>query len=120
MDPNSICRKTKRLAGKQAELCQLEPEIVQEVAKGTKLGVRECQYQFRFRRWNCTSHSKYFGKILQQGKASTHSAFHLPKSLQPPGHAPPQDSWSRVWAGKPLCVCVCVQGVAQCSPVQSY
>lgn len=70
MDPNSICRKTKRLAGKQAELCQLEPEIVQEVAKGTKLGVRECQYQFRFRRWNCTSHSKYFGKILQQGKAS--------------------------------------------------
>lgn len=71
MDPNSICRKTKRLAGKQAELCQLEPEIVQEVAKGTKLGVRECQYQFRFRRWNCTSHSKYFGKILQQGKAST-------------------------------------------------
>ncbi|XP_048342716.1 protein Wnt-6-like isoform X1 [Sphaerodactylus townsendi] len=66
MDPNSICRKTKRLAGKQAELCQTEPEIVQEVAKGARLGVRECQYQFRFRRWNCTSHSKYFGKILQQ------------------------------------------------------
>ncbi|KFP84325.1 Protein Wnt-6, partial [Apaloderma vittatum] len=80
MDPNSICRKTKRLAGKQAELCQLEPEIVQEVAKGTKLGVRECQYQFRFRRWNCTSHSKYFGKILQQGKASTSSASHLSKA----------------------------------------
>ncbi|CAI5762782.1 protein Wnt-6 isoform X1 [Podarcis lilfordi] len=66
MDPNSICRKTKRLAGKQAELCQTEPEIMQEVAKGARLGVRECQYQFRFRRWNCTSHSKYFGKILQQ------------------------------------------------------
>jgi len=80
MDPNSICRKTKRLAGKQAELCQLEPEIVQEVAKGTKLGVRECQYQFRFRRWNCTSHSKYFGKILQQGKAGDSLASHLPKS----------------------------------------
>ncbi|XP_015263358.1 PREDICTED: protein Wnt-6 [Gekko japonicus] len=70
MDPNSICRKTKRLAGKQAELCQTEPEIVQEVAKGARLGVRECQYQFRFRRWNCTSHSKYFGKILQQGFCS--------------------------------------------------
>ncbi|XP_023786227.1 protein Wnt-6 [Cyanistes caeruleus] len=94
MDPNSICRKTKRLAGKQAELCQLEPEIVQEVAKGTKLGVRECQYQFRFRRWNCTSHSKYFGKILQQGKASASSASHFPKRPQP-GHAPPWDSSSR-------------------------
>uniref|UniRef100_A0A8C3TJN7 Protein Wnt n=1 Tax=Chelydra serpentina TaxID=8475 RepID=A0A8C3TJN7_CHESE len=67
MDPNSICRKTKRLAGKQAELCQTEPDIVQEVAKGARLGVRECQFQFRFRRWNCTSHTKYFGKILQQG-----------------------------------------------------
>uniref|UniRef100_A0A452HDJ5 Protein Wnt n=1 Tax=Gopherus agassizii TaxID=38772 RepID=A0A452HDJ5_9SAUR len=43
----------------QAELCQTEPDIVQEVAKGAKLGVRECQYQFRFRRWNCTSHSKF-------------------------------------------------------------
>ncbi|KAJ3614780.1 hypothetical protein NHX12_018350 [Muraenolepis orangiensis] len=67
MDPNSICRKTKRLAGKQAELCQTQPEIVSEVAKGARLGVRECQFQFRYRRWNCTSHNKYFGKVLQQG-----------------------------------------------------
>ncbi|XP_059583528.1 protein Wnt-6 [Alligator mississippiensis] len=66
MDPNSICRKARRLAGKQAELCQTEPEIVQEAARGARLGVRECQHQFRFRRWNCTSHSKYFGRILQQ------------------------------------------------------
>uniref|UniRef100_A0A8C6UYC1 Protein Wnt n=1 Tax=Neogobius melanostomus TaxID=47308 RepID=A0A8C6UYC1_9GOBI len=57
MDPNSICRKAKRLAGKQAELCQTQPEIVSEVAKGARLGVRECQYQFRYRRWNCTSHN---------------------------------------------------------------
>uniref|UniRef100_A0AAQ4QHI6 Protein Wnt n=1 Tax=Gasterosteus aculeatus aculeatus TaxID=481459 RepID=A0AAQ4QHI6_GASAC len=55
MDPNSICRKAKRLPGKQAELCQTQPEIVSEVAKGA-----------RYRRWNCTSHNKYFGKILQQ------------------------------------------------------
>ncbi|XP_047227529.1 protein Wnt-6 [Girardinichthys multiradiatus] len=66
MDPNSICRKAKRLAGKQAELCQTQPEIVSEVAKGARLGIRECQYQFRYRRWNCTSHNKYFGKVLQQ------------------------------------------------------
>lgn len=71
MDPNSICRKTKRLAGKQAELCQSQPEIINEVIKGAKLGVRECHYQFRFRRWNCTSHNKYFGKVLQQGQILT-------------------------------------------------
>uniref|UniRef100_A0A8C5HS94 Protein Wnt n=1 Tax=Gouania willdenowi TaxID=441366 RepID=A0A8C5HS94_GOUWI len=59
----SICRKAKRLAGKQAELCQTQPEIVSEVAKGARLGVRECQYQFRYRRWNCTSHNKYFENL---------------------------------------------------------
>lgn len=94
MDPNSICRKTKRLAGKQAELCQTQPEIVNEVAKGTKLGVRECQYQFRFRRWNCTSQNKYFGKILQQGEffPSWSKRIHCLKSL-----SKLNQSLSRLW-----------------------
>lgn len=77
MDPNTICRKAKRLAGKQAELCQTQPEIVREVAKGARLGVRECQYQFRYRRWNCTSHNKYFGKILQQGEGWQNGTLYL-------------------------------------------
>lgn len=68
MDPTSICRKARRLAGRQAELCQEEPEVVAELARGARLGVRECQFQFRFRRWNCSSHSKAFGRILQQGQ----------------------------------------------------
>lgn len=68
MDPTSICRKARRLAGRQAELCQTEPEVVAELARGARLGVRECQFQFRFRRWNCSSHSKAFGRILQQGQ----------------------------------------------------
>ncbi|XP_025785817.1 protein Wnt-6 [Puma concolor] len=68
MDPTSICRKARRLAGRQAELCQAEPEVVAELARGARLGVRECQFQFRFRRWNCSSHSKAFGRILQQGR----------------------------------------------------
>lgn len=68
MDPTSICRKARRLAGRQAELCQAEPEVVAELARGARLGIRECQFQFRFRRWNCSSHSKAFGRILQQGQ----------------------------------------------------
>lgn len=35
---------------------------------GARLGVRECQFQFRFGHWNCSSHSKAFGRILQQGQ----------------------------------------------------
>uniref|UniRef100_A0A665V7C3 Protein Wnt n=1 Tax=Echeneis naucrates TaxID=173247 RepID=A0A665V7C3_ECHNA len=52
---SEIVVSPNRLAGKQAELCQTQPEIVSEVAKGARLGVRECQYQFRYRRWNCTT-----------------------------------------------------------------
>ncbi|XP_042558808.1 protein Wnt-6-like [Clupea harengus] len=66
MDHNSICRKTRRLGGKHAELCQSQPEIVQEVVKGARLGMRECQHQFRHHRWNCTNQSRSLGKILQQ------------------------------------------------------
>ncbi|KAG9277650.1 protein Wnt-6-like [Astyanax mexicanus] len=66
MDANSICRRSKPPGGAHAELCQTKPEIIQEVAKGARLGMRECQHQFRQHRWNCSSHSKSLGKILQQ------------------------------------------------------
>ncbi|XP_056607470.1 protein Wnt-6 isoform X2 [Triplophysa dalaica] len=66
MDPNSICRRTRPLLGRHADLCQSHPEIIQEVAKGARLGMRECQHQFQNNRWNCTSKSKNLAKILQQ------------------------------------------------------
>ncbi|XP_076158790.1 protein Wnt-6-like [Alosa pseudoharengus] len=66
MDHNSICRKTRRVGGKHAELCQSQPEIVQEVVKGARMGMRECQHQFHQHRWNCTNQSKSLAKILQQ------------------------------------------------------
>lgn len=72
MDPNSICRRSKPSGGANNELCQTQPEIIQEVAKGARLGMRECQHQFRHHRWNCTGHGKNLGKILQQGKAHFH------------------------------------------------
>ncbi|XP_060774964.1 protein Wnt-6 isoform X3 [Neoarius graeffei] len=66
MDPNSICRRSKPAGGAYSELCQTQPEIIQEVAKGARLGIRECQHQFHHQRWNCTGHGKSLGKILQQ------------------------------------------------------
>lgn len=68
MDPNSICRRTKSAGGEYTELCQTQPEIIKEVAKGARLGIRECQHQFRHQRWNCTGQGKSLGKILQQGE----------------------------------------------------
>ncbi|KAB5584438.1 hypothetical protein PHYPO_G00107520 [Pangasianodon hypophthalmus] len=66
MDPNSICRRSKPAGGAYTELCQTQPELIREVAKGARLGIRECQHQFRHQRWNCTGHGKSLGKILQQ------------------------------------------------------
>ncbi|KAK2857620.1 hypothetical protein Q7C36_005539 [Tachysurus vachellii] len=66
MDPNSICRRSKPAGGAYTELCQTQPEIIQKVAKGARLAIRECQHQFRYQRWNCTGHGKSLGKILQQ------------------------------------------------------
>ncbi|GAA6066750.1 protein Wnt-6 [Tachysurus ichikawai] len=69
MDPNSICRRSKPAGGAYTELCQTQPEIIQKVAKGARLAIRECQHQFRYQRWNCTGHGKSLGKILQQGES---------------------------------------------------
>lgn len=68
MDPNSICRRSKPTGGAYTELCQTQPEIIKEVAKGARLGIRECQHQFRHQRWNCTGQGKSLGKIMQQGE----------------------------------------------------
>ncbi|XP_076848772.1 protein Wnt-6 [Brachyhypopomus gauderio] len=64
-DPNSICQRAKppRL---YATMCHSQPEIVQEVARGARLGARECQHQFHHQRWNCTSHGRSLGKLLLQ------------------------------------------------------
>lgn len=40
-----------------------------EIIKGINMGFRECEYQFRSRRWNCTSIRKSMRKILMKGKS---------------------------------------------------
>ncbi|XP_063411834.1 protein Wnt-6-like [Mytilus trossulus] len=66
MDPNSICRKSRRLAGKQREICRKEIEIVEEVANGAKIALAECQYQFRHRKWNCTTAKRSLDRVIRQ------------------------------------------------------
>ncbi|XP_077997791.1 protein Wnt-6-like [Glandiceps talaboti] len=63
LERNRICKKSRRLAGKQKDMC---PDFVEEVIKGTKLGTGECQHQFKNRRWNCSTSNNSFGKILLQ------------------------------------------------------
>lgn len=68
MDPMLVCKKTRRLKGKLADICRKEPSLLKEIAKGVQVGTRECQYQFRNRRWNCTTVRRSLKKILLRGK----------------------------------------------------
>lgn len=70
LDPGRICRKTRRLRGKQALICKKEPEVVTAIGEGSKLGIMECQHQFRFRRWNCTTAKRSLKKVLMRGKTT--------------------------------------------------
>lgn len=40
---------------------------MKEITKGINLGFKECEYQFKNRRWNCTTQKKYMRKILIRG-----------------------------------------------------
>ena len=44
---------------KQRKLCMLHDDLIQEVALGAKNAYRECGYQFRWRRWNCSTKQNY-------------------------------------------------------------
>ena len=63
------------LRRKQRRLVRDNPGVLAAVARGLKLAVDECQYQFRDRRWNCPTsdflkEKNIFGKIVQIGESS--------------------------------------------------
>ncbi|XP_050482067.1 protein Wnt-6-like isoform X3 [Bombus huntii] len=71
MDPMLICKKTRRLKGKMADICRKEPSLLKEIARGVQVGTKECQYQFRNRRWNCTTMRRSLRKILLRDTRET-------------------------------------------------
>ena len=50
--------------------CRDSKSILDVVRHGAGLALDECQYQFRDRRWNCTTFNdtQAFGKVLQISK----------------------------------------------------
>ena len=75
MDPMRLCRQSQRRvqSGRKAEMCRKEPEVLQEIVKGAQLGNKECQHQFRNRRWNCTTARKSLRKVVARGTTTTNS-----------------------------------------------
>ena len=60
----------------QVQICKRSVEVMDAVRRGAQLAIDECQFQFRNRRWNCSTLETMpvFGKVVTQGKRThTHS-----------------------------------------------
>jgi len=79
---NIICNKIPGLAPRQRAICQSRPDAIIVVGEGAQLGINECQYQFRYGRWNCSALGErtVFGQELRVGQSvSALAALRQPK-----------------------------------------
>lgn len=67
-----LCSQLEGLSKGQRKLCQLYQDHMHFIGEGAKTGIQECQYQFRQRRWNCSTvdNSSVFGRVMQIGTTS--------------------------------------------------
>ena len=66
-----LCDNIPGLIGKQRRMCRAHQDAMVSIRQGAKEGVKECQYQFRKHRWNCSTldrDASVFGKVLLKGK----------------------------------------------------
>lgn len=65
-----MCSIFPGLTRRQRQICGREPDIILTVADGVRKGIDECQFQFQYHRWNCTTFPNdysLFGKELVKG-----------------------------------------------------
>ncbi|XP_013783194.2 protein Wnt-1-like [Limulus polyphemus] len=63
----NFCKNLHYLVEKQQDLCGLNHNVLITVGQGAKMGIKECQYQFRTNRWNCSTFNgipNVFGEVL--------------------------------------------------------
>lgn len=84
---NIICNKIPGLAPRQRAICQSRPDAIIVIGEGAQMGINECQYQFRFGRWNCSAlgEKTVFGQELRVGKGTSGLAGTPPSGLQVSG-----------------------------------
>ncbi|GCB68597.1 hypothetical protein scyTo_0008251 [Scyliorhinus torazame] len=68
-----LCSQLAGLSQGQKKLCQLYRDHMQYIGEGAKTGIKECQHQFRHRRWNCSTvdNTSVFGRVMQIGSRET-------------------------------------------------
>lgn len=69
-----MCNNIAGLVNDQRQLCRDKPDLMISIGKGAKLGVEECQKQFKDQRWNCSTVARdvsVFGKVTRKGVNSS-------------------------------------------------
>lgn len=76
MSIDEFCSSIDGLSVGQAKLCELYTDHISVIGKGAKIGIVECQWQFRHSQWNCStvSNQTVFGPTITS-LASRESAF---------------------------------------------
>jgi hypothetical protein len=64
------CHNLKReilTSNVQYKYCLKNVKLIEIASKGAKLAIDECQYQFKYKRWNCTVYNEpsVFGQLSQ-------------------------------------------------------
>ena len=65
-----VCTQIRGLSVGQTRFCMHYRDHMAPVSRGAQLGIHECQFQFRFRRWNCSTvdDSSVFGPVVDIGE----------------------------------------------------
>nr|CAB3267759.1 Wnt-3 [Phallusia mammillata] len=72
------CSRIPGLNSRQLRFCTMNRSFMPSIADGTQLGFKQCQLQFKNRRWNCSTSSRsvsghgsrrrnLFGSVLERG-----------------------------------------------------
>lgn len=67
-----ICDNIPGLVNKQRQLCQRHPDLMQSISEGAKEWIKECQHQFRYHRWNCSTLDRdhtVFGRVMLRSES---------------------------------------------------
>lgn len=81
MSENSVvCNGIPGLTKEQRELCHKKPDVTGAAVKGLQLAISECQHQFMWHRWNCSSltpssRTQQSSVLLQRGYKETAFAY---------------------------------------------
>ncbi|KAJ8686544.1 hypothetical protein QAD02_022338 [Eretmocerus hayati] len=71
-----VCNGIPGLTKEQRELCHKNPDVTAAAIKGLEMAIAECQHQFMWHRWNCSSLTtssitQHSSVILQRGYRET-------------------------------------------------